>query len=148
MNVHIRCFALLGGEAWKIHDLVKDPLHRCVEEKFRPLLHIVRKLTLEGSNSVCKAEIDACYDAGWDGDTIFRVTVLTGMYNMMLRWVSATGVKYTPEEIIASSDGLTRNGYAGEGPGLNDADYKARVAPLYRGVQGSEAASARPRGLD
>ena len=148
VNVHTRCFRLLGGEGWKIQDLLKDPEHRCVDEKYRPLLNIVRKLTLDGSHSVCKADIDACYDAGWDGDAIYRTVVLTGAYNMMLRWVSALGIDYTPEEVIASSDGLTQNGYNGEGPGLNDADYMAQIFPQYAGPGGSSDTNIKPRGID
>ena len=103
----------------------------------------MRKLT-QDARSVCKADVDACYDAGWDGDAIFRAIMLTGMYGMMMRWVSATGIRYTPEEVIASSDGLTGKGYAGEGPGLTDEEYHKQVK--YQGTRGSTESRPFPRG--
>lgn len=148
MNVHTRCYELLGGEGWKIMDLVKDPEHRCVDAKYHPLLKIVRILTLEGTHKICKADIDACYEAGWDGDAIRRTIMLTGGYNMMLRWVSALGIQYDAEEIIHSSNGLIGNGYAGEGPGLDDETYNKEVLPKYKGPNGREGGSKKPRGLD
>jgi len=147
MNVHTRCFELLGGEGWKIPDLVKDPQHRCVDEKYRPLLSVVRKLTLDGTNAVCGADVEACYDAGWDGDAIRRTVMLTAALNMMLRWVSALGIQYDAEEIIHSSNGLTQNGYNGEGPGLPDPAYNKEVLPRYIAPQGRTGGSKKPRGI-
>ena len=123
LNVHSRCYALLGGDHWRIQDLVKDDQHRAACEKLRPLLQIVRKLTGK-TGSVCHADIDECYAVGWDGEAINRTIVLTGFFNMMARWNSGAGMKYTAEEIVMASDGLTDYGYNGEGAGLNDEAYK------------------------
>ncbi len=69
------------------------------------------------THCVCQADIDACYDAGWDGEAINRTVMLTGFFSMMVRWNSGVGMKYTAEEIAAASDGLTQYGYNGERPG-------------------------------
>jgi len=69
------------------------------------------------THCVCQADIDACYDAGWDGEAINRTVMLTGFFSMMVRWNSGVGMKYTAEEIAAASDGLTQYGYNSERPG-------------------------------
>ena len=144
LNVHGRVLTLCGGDQWKVQDLIKDPEHRCLEPRLRPLAKVVRKLTLD-AHSVCKADIEACYEAGFDGRTLHQIVFLTGLFSCMARWTSALGMKYTPEEIINSSDGLYYNGYFGEGPGLSDEEYKETVLPNHKPIPFSEEACAQPR---
>lgn len=147
LNVHGRVLTLCGGEQWKVQDLVKDPEHRCLEPRLRPIAHIVRKLTFD-AHSICKADIDACYEAGFDGRTIHQMVYLTGLFACMARWTSALGMKYTPEEIINSSDGLYNNGYYGEGPGLHDKEYNEQILPLHKPIPFSSEACTQPRNPD
>ena len=144
LNVHGRVLALLGGDQWKVQDLIKDPEHRCVDEKLRPLYAVVRKL-VGNAHSVSKADIDACYDAGWDGRTIHGVVFIMSLFCTMARWTSALGMKYSAEEIIASSDGLAFNGYFGEGTGLEDDEYREKILPLHKPMQFSEQSTMNPR---
>jgi hypothetical protein len=144
LNVHGRVLALHGGEQWKVQDLVKDPEHRCLEHRLRPVAHIVRKLTFN-AHSICKADIEACYEAGFDGRTLHQIVYLTGLFACMSRWTSALGMKYTPEEIINSSDGLYNNGYFGEGPGLHDEDYREQILPQHKPIPFREEACTQPR---
>lgn len=126
INVHSRNFSLLGGQRWLIQDLVRDPEHLSVEARFRPLLHIIRKATAK-ADSVTRADVDACYDAGWNGHTIHLVATLTGFFNQMARWVNILGMKYDEEEVIGSSDYLTNSGYGpNDSAGLNDKAYREK----------------------
>jgi hypothetical protein len=126
INVHSRNFALLGGERWLIQDLVRDLEHLSVEAKYRPLFNIVRKATNK-SDSVCKNDIDAAYDVGWNGHTVHVVATLTGFFNQMSRWVNILGMKYHEEEVIGSSDYLTGSGYGpNDQPGLSDEQYREK----------------------
>jgi hypothetical protein len=130
INVHSRNFSLLGGDRSLIQDLVRDPGHQSVEEKFRPLLHIIRKST-EKADSVTKADVAACYDAGWNGHTVHLVATLSGFFNQMSRWVNILGMKYDEEEVIGSSDYLTNTGYGpNDSRGLTDEEYR-KVFPDY-----------------
>ena len=132
INVHSRNFSLLGGERWLIQDLVRDPGYQSIEERFRPLLNIIRKST-EKADSVNKADVDAAYTAGWNGHTIHLVATLSGFFNQMARWVNILGMKYDEEEVQGSSEFLTMTGYqrdydpasgeAPENPSLNDEEY-------------------------
>jgi hypothetical protein len=124
INVHSRNFSLLGGERALIQDLVRDPQHESVDEKFRPLLHIIRKSTGK-ADSVTKADVAACYDAGWNGHTVHLVATLSGFFNQMSRWVNILGMKHDEEEVIGSSDYLTNTGYGpNDTRSLNDEEYK------------------------
>ncbi len=126
MHVHSRNYALLGGDRSIVQDLVRDPEHRAVEPKYRPLFNLLRKSTTK-PDSIFKADIDACYDAGWNGHTIHLVATLVGMFNCMPRWVNTLGMKYHEEEIQGSSDYLINTGYGpNDTPSLNDEDYKAK----------------------
>jgi hypothetical protein len=126
INVHSRNFSLLGGERWLIQDLVRDPTYQSVDEKFRPLLTIIRKAT-EKADSVSKVDVDAAYDAGWNGHTVHLVATLAGFFNQMSRWVNILGMKYDEEEIQGSSDYLVNTGYGpNDKPGLTDEEYKKK----------------------
>ncbi len=135
INVHSRNFSLLGGERWLIQDLVRDPSYQSIEARYRPLLHIMSKAT-QKADSVCKADIDAAYEAGWNGHTIHIVAAMTGFFNLMSRWVNILGMKYDEEEVMGSSEFLTGTGYdrnfdpdsgqPPENPSLNDEDYKRK----------------------
>lgn len=126
INVHSRNFSLLGGERWIIQDLVRDPEYNSIDDKYRPLLSIIRKST-EKSDSVNKRDIDACYSAGWNGHTVHLVATLSGFFNQMARWVNILGMKYDEEEVIASSDYLTHTGYGpNDVAGLTDEQYKKK----------------------
>ncbi|MCZ6830284.1 MAG: hypothetical protein O7F73_11990 [Gammaproteobacteria bacterium] len=135
INVHSRNFSLLGGERWLIQDLVRDPGYQSIDERFRPLLCIIRKAT-EKADSVTRADVEAAYEAGWNGHTIHLVATLTGFFNQMARWVNILGMKYDEEEVQGSSEFLTTTGYqrdfdpesgeAPENPSLTDEEYKQK----------------------
>ncbi len=130
INVHSRNFALLGGDRWLIQDLVRDPEHTSVDAKFRPLFNIIRKATLK-ADGVTKKDVDAAYDAGWNGHTVHLVATLTGFFNQMPRWVNILGMKYDEEEVMGSSDYLTNTGYGpNDQPGLTDEAYKKKFPQL------------------
>lgn len=139
INVHSRNFALLGGERWIIQDLVRDESYASVDEKYRPLLTIIRKATAK-PDSVVKADLEAAYIHGWNDHTLHIVAVLCGFFNHMSRWVNILGMKYDEEEVIGSSAFLTASGYdrnfdpssgaKADKPGLTDEEYK-EVYPDY-----------------
>lgn len=126
INVHSRNFALLGGDRSIIQDLVRDPNHESVEEKYRPLLQLIRKST-EKADGVTKADVAACYEAGWNGHTVHLIATLSGFFNQMSRWVNILGMKYDEEEVVGSSDYLTNKGYGpNDSRGLTDEEYRKK----------------------
>ncbi|TDI81307.1 MAG: hypothetical protein E2O80_05000 [Betaproteobacteria bacterium] len=126
VNVHTRNFVALGGESWIVQDLGRNPANTAVEPKFRPLIAIARKLT-EQADGVTKDDVDACYDAGWNGHTVHLVISLASFLNHMTRWVNSTGFTYSQEEVIGSSEYLIGQGYGpNDSPGLTDDEYKKK----------------------
>ena len=67
-----------------------------VDEKLKPLLRLVRKLTLDHTKMV-REDIDAAYDAGWDDEAIHAALSCCCLANYMNRLVEATGVAVRPE---------------------------------------------------
>ena len=125
-GVHTRNFTFAGGERWLIPDLVRDPTFMSVEEKYRPLLVLIRK-SLERADSVNKADVDACYDAGWNGHTVQIVSALTAFSSQLALWINMLGMRYDEEEIIESSNNITTGGYGeNDGPCLTDEQYKEK----------------------
>lgn len=124
----ISAFAKSWGVAQSlIQDLARDQALTAAPLKLKPLLAICRKLTL-APTSVCRADIEAAYGAGWDDDAVNRAVMICGMFNMMCRWIEGVGMKTDVEEIAAAADGLLVRGYWNEGPVLSDENYRRRTA--------------------
>lgn len=62
-----------------------------IEEKFKPILGYVKKLTLTPTQ-VTKADVDAIYAAGWNEQVFFDVVCICCVVNFMNRFVDGVGV--------------------------------------------------------
>lgn len=65
-----------------------------VDEKLKPILHYVRKLTLTPSRMV-QADADAVYGAGWDEHALHDAVAVCATFAFMNRLVLGHGVKYS-----------------------------------------------------
>ncbi len=75
-------------------NLLDDVDASAVDEKMKPLLRFVRKLTLTPSRMV-QADADAVYDAGWEEGALHFAIAVCGRYNFINRLVLGHGVEYT-----------------------------------------------------
>lgn len=62
-----------------------------IEEKFKPILGYVKKLTLTPTQ-VTKADVDAIYAAGWNEQAFMDVVGICCVVNFMNRFVNGVGV--------------------------------------------------------
>ena len=80
-----------GIEADVIAALLDDVESDVVDEKLRPVLKYVRKLTLEPAKLV-EADAEAVYAAGWTEEALFAAVQTCALFNLMNRIVEGTGV--------------------------------------------------------
>ena len=67
-----------------------------VDERLKPVLRFVRKLTTTPSR-VVQADVDAIFAAGWDEDCYHYAVMICAMFNMMNRIMDGYGVRNTAE---------------------------------------------------
>jgi len=86
-----------GVEEQLVAALVDDLATAPVEDRMRPLLGLVRTLTLTPAK-VRDTEIAAVYAAGWDQQALHDAVCICGLFNMMKRLVEGLGITATPEQ--------------------------------------------------
>ncbi len=82
-----------GIEAGLIETLLSDPAGAPIEERFKPLLNFVKKLTLTPS-AMTEADAEAVFQAGWDEKGLHDAICVTARMNFMCRIVEGYG--FTP----------------------------------------------------
>ena len=81
-----------------------------IEEKLKPLLRYVQKLT-RTPHRMDAADADAVRSAGWSEDALFDAVCICGFSNLMNRVVDAVGIEGTEEEHRESGQRLASIGY-------------------------------------
>jgi uncharacterized peroxidase-related enzyme len=89
-----------------LHDLDASD----VDEKLKPVLRYVRKLT-ETPSRMVQADVDAIFAAGWDEDCFHYAVMICGLFNLMNRIIDGYGVKNTAEGRLAGGRRLADIGY-------------------------------------
>lgn len=82
-----------GIEEGLVDKLLEDLDSAPVDEKFKPLLRFVRKLTLTPSE-MTQTDADAVFDAGWDERALHDAIAVTARMSFMNRLVEGFG--FTP----------------------------------------------------
>ncbi len=83
--------ALLG-------ELLEDMETASVDERLRPVLRFVARLTLWPSR-MRPEDTQAILDAGWDESAVFDAVCVCAFYSFMNRYVDGTGLESAPEEL-------------------------------------------------
>jgi uncharacterized peroxidase-related enzyme len=100
------------------HDLVdrlrEDIAAAPVDDKLKPLLRYVRKLTLE-QYRMTQADADAVLAAGWDEDDLNLAICICALFNFMNRLVHGLGIAEDAEYSLAAGPRLMALGYSGSG---------------------------------
>ena len=81
-----------------------------VDEKMKPVLRYVRKLT-KTPDKMVQADADAIFEAGWDEDCFHHAVMICAMFNMMNRIMDGYGVKNTAEWRLTRGRMLAETGY-------------------------------------
>ncbi len=111
-GVHTGTAEAAGVAEGLIVDLLDDIEAAAVDEKLRPLLRFVRKLTLDPSG-VTQADADAIYAAGWDEKALHDAISVCGLFNFFNRYTLGLGLRASREAGIKRGRMLHEIGYAG-----------------------------------
>lgn len=104
--------------------LFKDIDTAPIEEKLKPLLHYVAKLTKE-PHKIIKADVDAILTAGWDEEVVHDAAAVTALFNFMNRIIFGLGVS-DHKDIFAARHEDNQNTSAVEREARNKTDLGSK----------------------
>lgn len=94
-GAHIIAASAYGVDETLFAALMADPETAPVDERLKPILAYVRKLTLSPAR-IAPADARRVYDAGWDERALFDAISVCALFNMMNRIVLASGILDDP----------------------------------------------------
>jgi len=109
-NTHKATAEAFGIEEGLLDSMVNDLETAAVDEKMRPVLRYVRKLT-ETPSKMVQADADAVFHAGWDENCFHYAVMICAMFNMMNRIMDGYGVTNTAEFRLERGRMLVETGY-------------------------------------
>jgi uncharacterized peroxidase-related enzyme len=125
-GVHSQVAIALGFPKEGFVKLMEDVDTSDVDERMKPVLKYVRKLTLTPSKMV-QADADAVFAAGWSERALHDAIAVCSMFNFMNRMLEGHGIKGDPATFAERGRMKAKIGYADRSP-LN-ADGTPEPAP-------------------
>lgn len=106
-GAHVIAARVHGVDEELFGALMTDPDAAPVEERLKPILAYVRKLTLTPAR-IAPSDAQKVLDAGWDEQALFDAISVCALFNMMNRIVLGSGItqdprRSTPEDLAARS---------------------------------------------
>lgn len=101
-----------GVEEGLLEALLMDVDSSPVDEKMKPILRYVQKLTSVPSR-MTPADADAVYAVGWDDQALHTAVSVCALFNFMNRLVEGLGIEAPAGYHAESADRLKNIGYAG-----------------------------------
>lgn len=111
-GVHARTAQAFGVQEGLLADLLADVEAAEVDERMRPLLSYVGKLTREPAR-VSPTDARRVLDAGWDEKALHDAVSVCALFNFMNRFVSGLGVSAQDDYFDLSGNRLAQHGYVG-----------------------------------
>jgi uncharacterized peroxidase-related enzyme len=112
-GVHNATAAAFGMPEDLVSALLTDLRAAPVEEPMKPVLELVRTLTLTPSR-VSDIQVAAIYDAGWDEQAVHDAVSVCALFNLMNRLVEGLGITAGADYFAIASQRLAGEaGYAG-----------------------------------
>lgn len=87
-----------GVERGLLEDLLADIDSAAVEDKFKPLLHFVKKLA-QTPNAMTQEDADQVFAAGWDEKALHDAIAITARAAFMQRLISGHGFNLLDREV-------------------------------------------------
>ncbi len=110
-DVHNEAVKAYGIDAELTHQLHNDIDSADVDDEFRALLKLVRKVT-EGAYRVCESDYETLYAAGWGDEAIHDTIIVTCLFNFMNRLVSSFGIEADDEYLALAGSRIKEEGYS------------------------------------
>ena len=118
-GIHGATAEAFGVEEGLLAALLKDVDASTVDEKMKPILRYVRKLTLTPSR-MTPADAEAIYAVGWDDSALHDAVCVCALFNCMNRMVEGLGIEPAEGYLKKSGERLKEIGYAGLARMLDD----------------------------
>ncbi len=109
-GVHSRTAEALGVAPDLLDQMLADPAAAEIEDRLRPVLAFVRKLTLTPSKMV-QVDANAVFDAGWDDRALHDAVSICALFNCMNRLADGFGVEATEGYMNFAAERLVQGGY-------------------------------------
>jgi len=109
--VHSQTAVALGIDANAISEILSGSGLEHVDQRMRPILAFVRKLTLS-PGAVTAAGVDEIFAAGWNDDALHDAATICGLFNLMNRLVNGLGVEAPEAYTKLAAQRLATRGYA------------------------------------
>jgi uncharacterized peroxidase-related enzyme len=126
-GVHSQVAIALGFPEDGFVKLMEDVDTSDVDEKMKPVLKYVQKLTLTPAKMV-QADADAVFAAGWDERALHDAVCVCAMFNFMNRMLEGHGVKGDPATYAERGRMKAKIGYADRSPLNSEGKAEPTVA--------------------
>lgn len=111
-GVHTATAEQFGVAEGLLVQLLDDPLQAPVDDRMKPVLAYVKKLTLTPSH-MTPADAEGVFAAGWNEQALHDAVSVCALFNFMNRFVQGMGVKADSDYYKLSSERLASGGYSG-----------------------------------
>ena len=109
-NTHKVAAEAFGIDENLLQSLLDDVDGSPVDEKLKPVLRYVKKLT-ETPSRMVQADADAFFDAGWDENSFHFTVMICALFNFYNRLMDGYGVRNTADFRLTAGRGLADAGY-------------------------------------
>ena len=111
-GAHSAVAKLFGVPEQLMTDMLDDLDNANIDEKLRPVLAYLQKLTLTPTRMV-QADADAVFAAGWSEQALYDAVNVCCLYNFMNRFVEGLGLTPVPEQFDFEGKMIVDGGYTG-----------------------------------
>lgn len=101
-----------GIDETMLETLMTSPETAPVEQRLKPILRYVQKLTLSPSR-MTEGDARAVYEAGWSEEALVHAVAVCAYFNNMNRLVEGTGIVGDAAGRAGAAERLIANGYLG-----------------------------------
>ncbi|MDT8399648.1 MAG: peroxidase-related enzyme [Pseudomonadales bacterium] len=102
----------LGVEKGLVEKLKEDIESSGVDEKMKPLLRYVRKLTTDPTGMEA-IDAEAVFAAGWNEQALHDAVQVCCLFNFMNRFIEGLGIKGDPKYFDLAGKRMAQHGYRG-----------------------------------
>jgi uncharacterized peroxidase-related enzyme len=120
-GAHTRIAEVYGVSPSLLAGILNDVESSSIDNKFKPVLVYVKKLTLTPSK-IIKKDIDQMLDAGWDDAAVYDIATVCALFNFMNRIVDGMGVRPSISVIKEKEGSISRSTYQDFGRAINVLD--------------------------
>lgn len=96
-TIHTLVAEGFGVQEGLIDSLVEDIESSSIDDKLKPVLRFVKKLTLQPTKML-KSDADAVFNAGWDERALYDALAICCTWNFMNRFVEGLGLEVSTEQ--------------------------------------------------